>query len=228
MANHSAKTPDNGGYEKTDANIRMIVVSAIILTITVIASFGIVRLTYVMTEKKIVASRPAAPPMLQTDILPPAPRLRVNGQMRLAELRAYEHDLLNTHEWIDEANGIARIPIERAKALLAQPAPAADAAPAATAAEHPADAGADHSNALVAEPAPAVDAAPATPAAEHPADHGHADAGTEHSEALLAEPEPEPVPEPAADEAPATTAAEQDQTDAGGEPVKDTHATPGN
>lgn len=121
MAEHSAETPDHDGYEKTDANIRMIMISAVILTITVIASFIIVRMTYVAMEKDIVRNQDAPPPMLQRDVLPPKPRVRLNAKMRLAELRAYETELLTRHEWVDEANGVARIPIERAKAILAVP-----------------------------------------------------------------------------------------------------------
>ncbi len=136
MADHSAQTPDNGGYEKTDANIKWIVVSGILLIAVVIASFIIVRLTYVAMEKDVERSRSAAPPMLQSDVLPPAPRLRINAQMHLTELRAYEHELLHTHEWIDEANGIARIPIDRAIAMLAEPGPAAVAPEAHTDASH--------------------------------------------------------------------------------------------
>ncbi len=37
---------------------------------------------------------------------------------QLRDLRAAEEGLLNEYSWVDEQNGVARIPIERAKELL--------------------------------------------------------------------------------------------------------------
>src|SRR4051812_17800258 len=46
-------------------------------------------------------------------ILPPPPRLQVNGPRDLAAFRANEQWRLDSYGWIDKSRGIVRIPIER-------------------------------------------------------------------------------------------------------------------
>jgi hypothetical protein len=52
--------------------------------------------------------------------LPPAPRLQTNPIHDLEAMRAGEDAVLNSYGWVDQKNGIARIPISRAIDLLAQ------------------------------------------------------------------------------------------------------------
>ena len=122
MTDHGAEQQSHDGYEKTDASVKLIVMSGIILAVVVVFSFIIVRLTYVAMEKGVARNADPVAPMSKTEVLPPAPRLRVNAPMHLADLRRNEDELLTTYALIDEAHGIARIPIARAKQLLAQAA----------------------------------------------------------------------------------------------------------
>lgn len=50
--------------------------------------------------------------------LPVGARARAIPDIELAELRATERELLETYSWTDQANGKARIPVERAMELL--------------------------------------------------------------------------------------------------------------
>ena len=52
------------------------------------------------------------------DRLPPEPRLQAAPPADMAAFRAHEDAILNSAGWIDETNGVARIPIEQAKKLL--------------------------------------------------------------------------------------------------------------
>ncbi len=52
--------------------------------------------------------------------LPPSPRLETNEPRDLHALRSSEDAVLNSYGWVDQQNGIARIPIGRAIDLLAQ------------------------------------------------------------------------------------------------------------
>src|SRR5207244_7388269 len=52
--------------------------------------------------------------------LPPEPRLQVNAPVDLQHWRATEDALLNKYEWVDRGNGVVRIPISRAMALVEQ------------------------------------------------------------------------------------------------------------
>ncbi len=64
---------------------------------------------------------------------PPGPQLQEDPEAELVALRAAEDEILTSYEWVDEANGVARIPVARAIEILAaeaQQAPeVADAEP---------------------------------------------------------------------------------------------------
>jgi hypothetical protein len=50
--------------------------------------------------------------------LPPGPRLQAAPERQLQELRRTEEHLLDSYGWVDQASGVARIPIERAMDLI--------------------------------------------------------------------------------------------------------------
>ena len=49
---------------------------------------------------------------------PPAPNLQTDPIGNIVELREWESDLLGSYGWVDEEQGIARLPIERAIELV--------------------------------------------------------------------------------------------------------------
>jgi hypothetical protein len=63
--------------------------------------------------------RPSSPLVVRANRIPPLPRLQVRPQADLLSLRAAEVQRLESYGWVDPRAGIARIPIERAMALLA-------------------------------------------------------------------------------------------------------------
>lgn len=117
MADHAAQQ-GAGGYEKKDADLKLILICGLILFAVVVVSFIIVRQTFVVMDRAEDNHDVEVSPMWEGQVLPPSPRLRVNAKMRLAELRAREDRLLNTYAWVDELTGTARIPIDRAKDLV--------------------------------------------------------------------------------------------------------------
>ena len=52
--------------------------------------------------------------------LPPEPRLEETPAMDLKEFREAEDQVLNNYAWLDQSNGIVRLPIGRAMELIAQ------------------------------------------------------------------------------------------------------------
>jgi hypothetical protein len=52
--------------------------------------------------------------------LPPEPRLEIDPQASLAALQAQEKERLGTYGWVDKPNGVVRIPIDRAMALMVE------------------------------------------------------------------------------------------------------------
>ncbi|MCZ6507921.1 MAG: hypothetical protein O7A04_07740, partial [Acidobacteria bacterium] len=63
-----------------------------------------------------------APPALaaaRAPYQPPRPRLQSDPASEMEDLRAGADTILHTSGWVDEAAGIARIPIDRAIELMA-------------------------------------------------------------------------------------------------------------
>ena len=74
--------------------------------------------------------------------VPPSPRLQNNPIQDLKAMRAAEDSVLTSYGWVDQKNGIARIPIARAIDLLAQRGlPSRPQAAAATAVTVPTESG---------------------------------------------------------------------------------------
>ena len=73
--------------------------------------------------RSLAASSDQPPPLLEEARerqLPPIPRLQEDPEAELAELRAREDAALASYGWVDESQGIALIPIERAMELVAE------------------------------------------------------------------------------------------------------------
>jgi hypothetical protein len=52
--------------------------------------------------------------------LPPQPRLQATPRIDLQDMRAAEDKILNHYAWVDQSQGVVRIPIDRAMDLLAR------------------------------------------------------------------------------------------------------------
>jgi hypothetical protein len=70
----------------------------------------------------VMGQREPAYPLLQSQQLPPEPRLQVVEAQDLVEKRKAEDKQLNGYGWIDRDNGIVHIPIQRAMELIAEQA----------------------------------------------------------------------------------------------------------
>jgi hypothetical protein len=64
------------------------------------------------------ARREVPPALVVAPKRPPEPRLQINPQGDLDELRRQEDEILSTYRWIDRDKGIVRIPISRAMELF--------------------------------------------------------------------------------------------------------------
>lgn len=117
----------------SEISLKAIVVFVVVLVlIVVVAGAGMYLLTTSMRDRG-AAGDPPLPllPEARRSHEPPAPRLQSDPMREMAELKAAETLELSSYAWVDEAGGIAAIPVERAMAILAESAPA----PVATAEE---------------------------------------------------------------------------------------------
>ena len=95
---------------------------AIGLILTAIFSAGLVLgiFQYLLhREGGIPASRIESPAQ-DARQLPPEPRLEETPASDLQEMRAAEEQVLHNYAWLDQENGIVRLPIDRAMELIVQ------------------------------------------------------------------------------------------------------------
>lgn len=140
---HVTETPDVSDiknpdvtHEASDVDTRAILKFVLGLGVLVLVTLGLLALMYRYFESQAERADAAIPvhPMARTDEerLPPPPRLQgargfeVEGQnLELAPpqseyriVRESWDKQLNSYGWVDESNGIVRIPIEEAKKLI--------------------------------------------------------------------------------------------------------------
>jgi hypothetical protein len=122
------------GYEKKDINVRRVFVFGLLLVALIgTVGIGITLLIFKGTADR--GSNASVSPLYQQQELPPAPRLQAEPVKDLNQLRATEDRILNSYGWVDRANGVVRIPIDRAIDLIVTnglpPKPEAGAKPIA-------------------------------------------------------------------------------------------------
>lgn len=114
---HTAHHSTNGaGHERSEVNVRFIVISLIFLAVATFFVFvlvvGIFRYFY-DTYSTAEAAKLSQP------VIPPAPRVEVAPSLQLQDLHAKEDHILTTYAWVNKQTGTVRIPIDRAIDLLA-------------------------------------------------------------------------------------------------------------
>jgi hypothetical protein len=110
--------PERRGPERSDVDARAIVAAGVGLLVVAIVIHAALWL-----QVRIMAAGSTAPASAPVRALPPEPRLQTAPAQDLASLRAAEDAVLGTYGWVDRQAGVVRIPIERAKALLAGKSP---------------------------------------------------------------------------------------------------------
>jgi hypothetical protein len=120
MTDHRPATPDpqNLGHEPdTPYAARILMISAglvLLVAFALVAMYSLLALLNYETPERRPPSLVTLPPP------PPAgPVLNPDQPRQLRELREREDNLLTHYEWVDRSQGIARIPIDRAMAILA-------------------------------------------------------------------------------------------------------------
>jgi hypothetical protein len=118
------------GHETSDADIRNLIISGVLLCCLVIAGLlvsGVVFRYFVGHQ----GLGPPASPFENVRMLPPEPRLQVSAPRDLKLYKATQDEILSSYGWVDQNAGIVRIPIDRAMDILVQKGlPVRGAAPA--------------------------------------------------------------------------------------------------
>jgi hypothetical protein len=111
--------PPEARHEERDANVGALLkfaawmfVSLVLVAVLMSWMFG--------HFNKTQELGPPPTPFESTRALPPAPRLQTEPQVDLRGFRAVQQESLKSFGWVDQKNGVVRIPIERAMDLLLQ------------------------------------------------------------------------------------------------------------
>lgn len=91
-----------GGYEKSDVNLKKVVIIGISITLFLVVAFIFLNEYFIYEREAIVQEQVLSQP-----------------SVKLEDLRAVEDSLLTSYELIDTTKQIYRIPIDRAIELMA-------------------------------------------------------------------------------------------------------------
>jgi hypothetical protein len=124
MADEHRHPPDAAkpqGYDDEldyKAIIRFAVGLAVVTTI-IVALMGVMGSSFKKAEE---ARDPTPSPLAEAhaDPIPPGPRLQATPPRDMNELRAQDRETLTTYGWVDQAGGVARIPVDRAMSILVE------------------------------------------------------------------------------------------------------------
>ena len=110
--------PDTA-HESSDINLRAIGMYALLLAaVTIGMQIAMYGEFLIFDRIERAADRTVSPLATPAGQVPPDPRLQTTPWADLAALRAQEFSFLHSYGWVDKDAGVARLPIERAKALL--------------------------------------------------------------------------------------------------------------
>jgi hypothetical protein len=119
-------TPDgeSGGrsperYERTDASVSGLLKFAVGLAILIVIALFAMKWTFYLFTK-VEPLGPPASPFENSRVLPPSPKLQVQPHLELKDYCESQLQQLNSYGWVDQNNGVVRIPMERAMSLVLQ------------------------------------------------------------------------------------------------------------
>lgn len=143
--NHSgAPAAHSQSLDDKELDLRAIVTFGVVLFVGTLVALALMWwLSSAFKSMDEAKDRPPSPiGEARLDPIPPGPRLQPVPPRDMDQLRAGDRKTLSAYGWVDQANGVAHIPVDRAIEILAEkglPAtPPAAAAPAETAAAEPA------------------------------------------------------------------------------------------
>ncbi len=114
---HSIQPSPNGaGHEQREVSVPFIVIS---LAVLLIGTFLVALLVVGIFKYFSHEYHPEQAAQVQPQI-PPQPRIEVEPWQQLQSVRAREDHTLNSYAWVDQKQGIVRIPIDQAIDALAK------------------------------------------------------------------------------------------------------------
>ena len=118
-ADHDGLYNEDVAHEEADVDIRQLVTYTMGMALLCVVSGVIVLGLFNLFERQAAKNDPVLSPLVQpSGQLPPEPRLVVNEPLILEKHHETEAEMLEKYGWVDQAAGVARVPIAEAKKLL--------------------------------------------------------------------------------------------------------------
>jgi hypothetical protein len=114
---HIPASASPSAHEAADLDVPLIARIVVILTATLVVLVVVVVYLFHRFNHEYPGRTSEASPVVAPSELPPAPRLQTNPKRDLQEVRAREDAHLDRYAWVDQSQGIAQIPIDRAMVL---------------------------------------------------------------------------------------------------------------
>jgi hypothetical protein len=114
---NAASRPSRHAHQETDINTGAVVWFGVVLFLVVVAVAVATHFGLLLADRRPAPGTADLSPLAE-EHLPPEPRLQSAPPADMRAFRAHEDAVLNSAGWVDEAAGVARIPIEDAKRLL--------------------------------------------------------------------------------------------------------------
>jgi hypothetical protein len=108
------------GHELSDLKPGYAALFAVVVTVFIVAAAVITFLLIHFKEAEHSGQETPVPRLAQEREATPGPRLQVDANKELRQMRAGEEAVLNSYGWVDKDSGIVRIPIQRAMEILAK------------------------------------------------------------------------------------------------------------
>ena len=108
------------GYERSDLKPGTIALFGIGLAVVIGAAVVITSLFVHYRALQLSRQETPVPRLAGEREATPEPRLQVDAQNELRQMRAAEEAALNSYGWVDKDAGIVKIPVDRAMEILAK------------------------------------------------------------------------------------------------------------
>ena len=108
------------GHELSDLTPGYIALFGIALTAVIVAAVVITSLLIHFKAAEHSRQETPVPRLAQEREATPGPRLQVDANKDLRQMRAGEEAVLNSYGWVDKDAGIVKIPVDRAMEILAK------------------------------------------------------------------------------------------------------------
>lgn len=120
VASEGRVPPDRGpGFETSDINVGSIAWLGVGFAVTAIVGVGLLWLGFNFLASVLAPAGPSSP-LATIQQVAPGPQLQVSPPTDLQKLKASEDQLLSNYAWVNQQQGIVRIPIDQAMKLILQ------------------------------------------------------------------------------------------------------------